>query len=94
MSIGLLMCLLPVSIDYTYDEWQYETPGDHLTMAYNITIQRYRNSHAKIENSKMHILQYMGSKLVPFEISHKLLNPYTANYTIYKVLKVWQLMIS
>ena len=39
-----------------------QTSGDRLTMAYYITIQRYRNSHAKIEYSKMHILQCMGSK--------------------------------
>ena len=29
--------------------------GARLTKAYDITMQRYRNSHAKIENSKMHI---------------------------------------
>ena len=31
---------------------------------------------------------------VPFEISHKILNPYTAKYAFYEVLKIWQLMIS
>ena len=33
-----------------------------LTKAYDVTIQRYRNSHAKIEDSKMHILRCMSSK--------------------------------
>ena len=31
---------------------------------------------------------------VPFEISHKILNPYTAKYEFYEVLKTWRLMIS
>ena len=38
------------------------TPGARLTKAYDVTIQRYRNSHAKTENGKMHILRCMGSK--------------------------------
>ena len=29
-----------------------------------------------------------------FEITHKILNPYTANYAFYVVLKIWQLTIS
>ena len=37
-------------------------PGARLTKAYDVTIQRYRNSHAKIHDSKMHILRCMGSK--------------------------------
>ena len=37
-------------------------PGARLTKAYDVTIQRYRNSHAKIGNSKMHILRCMCSK--------------------------------
>ena len=36
--------------------------GARLTKAYDVTIQRYRNSHAKIHDSKMHILRCMGSK--------------------------------
>ena len=31
---------------------------------------------------------------VPFEISHKMLNPYTTKYAFYEVLKIWRLMIS
>ena len=31
---------------------------------------------------------------VPFEISHKILNPYTAKYAFYDVLKIWRLTIS
>ena len=37
-------------------------PGARLTKAYDVTIPRYRNSHSKNENSKMHILRRMGSK--------------------------------
>ena len=36
--------------------------GTRLTKAYDVTIQRYRNSRAKLENSKMYILRCMGSK--------------------------------
>ena len=32
--------------------------------------------------------------MVPFEISHKILNPYTVRYAYYGVLKIWRLMIS
>ena len=39
-----------------------EASGARLTKAYDVTIQIYRNSHAKIGNSKMHILRCMGSK--------------------------------
>ena len=38
------------------------TTGARLTKAYGVTIQRYRNSHANIEDSKMHILHCMSSK--------------------------------
>ena len=42
--------------------------GARLTKTYDVTIQRYRNSHAKIQNSKMHILRCMGSNFcVKFE---------------------------
>ena len=41
----------------------YDCPGARLTKAYDVTIQRYRNLHAKIEDSKIHILRCMGSKL-------------------------------
>ena len=33
-----------------------------LTKTYDVTIQRYRNLQAKIEDSKIHILRCMGSK--------------------------------
>ena len=39
-----------------------QTPGARLTKAYDVTIPRYRNSHSKNENRKMHILRRMGSK--------------------------------
>ena len=41
-----------------YHGWWW--PGARLTKAYDVTIQRYRNSHAKIEDSKMPILRCMG----------------------------------
>ena len=74
-------------------------PGARLTKTYDITIQRYSNSHAKIEDSKMHVLWCMVQNFVwnfkgAFEISHKILNPYTAKYAFYEVLKIWRLMIS
>ena len=31
---------------------------------------------------------------VPFEISHKILSPYTAKYAFYEVLEIWGIMIS
>ena len=40
----------------------YTDPGARLTKAYDVTIQRCRNLHAKIEDSKIHILRCMGSK--------------------------------
>ena len=46
---------------YWYSHWT-TSPGARLTKAYDVTIQRYRNSHAKTENGKMHILRCMGSK--------------------------------
>ena len=42
--------------------FHHRSSGASLTKAYDVTIQRYRNSHAKIEDSKMHILRCMGSK--------------------------------
>ena len=41
---------------------KHQRSGARLTKAYDVTIQRYRNSHIKIEDSKMHILRCMGSK--------------------------------
>ena len=48
----------------------------------------------------MHIFAVFGFKIlceiskVPFEISHKILNPYTTKYVFYEVLKIWRLLIS
>ena len=44
------------------DPMTSKQPGARLTKAYDVTIQRYRNSHAKNEDGKMHILRCMGSK--------------------------------
>ena len=41
-------------------DYRISTPGARLTKAYDVTIQIYRNSHAKIENSKIHVLRCMG----------------------------------
>ena len=62
-------------------------PANSLTKAYDVTIQRYRNSHAKIEDSKMHILRCMGLKFCvkfqrrPLKISKKIFNPYPYTHT-------------
>ena len=45
-----------------YSDLLYVNTGARLTKAYDVTIQRYRNLHAKIEDSKIHILRCMGSK--------------------------------
>ena len=46
-------------------------PGARLTKVYEVTIQRYRNSQEKVEDSKMHILCCMGSKFcVKFQRCH------------------------
>ena len=75
-----------------------EPRGARPTKAYDVTIQRYRNTHAKIENSGMHILRCWSSKFEiskgTFEISHKILNTYTEKYAFYEVLKNWQLTMS
>ena len=43
------------------DVWIFIEPsGGRFTKAYDVTNQRYRNSHAKIEDSKMPILRSMG----------------------------------
>ena len=43
----------------------------------------------------MHALWFMDSRFdVPFQISQKMLNPYTANNAFYDVLKVWRIKIS
>ena len=38
------------------------SPDARLTKAYDVTIRRYRNSHARSEDRKVHILRCMGSK--------------------------------
>ena len=48
----------------------------------------------KTKASEMNILRCMGSIFflilkVLFEISHKILNPYTAKYARYEMLKIW-----
>ena len=62
-----------------------EDTGARLTKAYDVTIHKYRNSHAKIEDSKMYIFGVYGFKI---------LSSYTAKYAFYEVLKIWRLMIS
>ena len=64
-----------------------------LTNAYDATNQRYRNSRAKIKQSKTHILPCMSSKLsvkfhrCPWKFHKKTLNAYTAKYAFYEGLK-------
>ena len=82
------------------------TPGARLTKAYDVTIQRYRNSHAKIEDSKMHILRCMGSKFcVKFQRcplkfntkfwTHTPQNMHfrgVKNLTTFNILELWHVM--
>ena len=74
--------------------------GARLTKAYDVTIKRYRDSHAKIQDSEMLILRCIGSifffyeiSKLPFEISHKIWNPYTVK-CILRGVKIWRLMTS
>ena len=57
-------CLLPKTKCpmVTWHNWVGTRSGARLTKNYSVTIQRYRNSHAKIEENKIHILRCMGSK--------------------------------
>ena len=83
----------------------YWRPGARLTRAYDVTIQRYRNSHPKIHDIKMHILRCMGSKFcVKFQSA---LWNFTQNFepihgkicilwggknlTTYDILELWHL---
>ena len=60
-----------------------------------ITNQRYRKSHTKLKSTKCIFCGWWVQNFMwTFEISHKILNPYTANYAFYDVLKIWRLMIS
>ena len=42
------------------------------------------------------VSNFKGAQIskVPFEISHKILNPYTTKYASYQMLKSWRLVIS
>ena len=51
-------------VTYIVCKRQQWSSGARLTKDYDVTIQRYRNSHAKIHDSKMHILRCMDSKFV------------------------------
>ena len=76
-----------------------------LTKAYDVTIQRYRNSHAKIGNNKMHILWCMGSKFCvkfqrcPLKFHTKFWTHTPQNMhlrgvkdlTTYEILELWHL---
>ena len=46
----------------THSRYYLSDPGSCLTKAYDVTIQRYRNSYAKIKDSSLDILRCMGSK--------------------------------
>ena len=66
--------------------------GARLTKVYDVLIQRYCNWHAKIQNSKMHMLRCMGSKFFVWNFT-KYFEPFTIKYAFYEVLKTWRLMI-
>ena len=66
-------------------------PGGRPTKAYDVTIQRYRNSHAKIEKQYNAYFAVYG-----FKILCEILNPYSAKYVFYQVLKfdnLWYLRV-
>ena len=71
------------------------TSGVHLTQAYDVTIQRPRNSHAKIQDNEMHILRCMGSKFCmkfqgcSMKFHTKCFSLYTTKYAFCQVLKLW-----
>ena len=44
-----------ISVFYNLKCSSNNSNRDRLTKAYGVTIQRYRNSHANIEDSKMHV---------------------------------------
>ena len=60
--------------------------GARLNEAYDVTTERYRNSHAKIQDSKKTYFVVYGFQLlckiskVPLEISQKIWKPYAVNY--------------
>ena len=78
------------------DNWwqRYRYLGDRLTKAYDVTIQRYRKSHAKISQWNEYFAVY-GFKImcdiskVSFELKN--LNPYTTKYAFYEELKLDEL---
>ena len=70
VECGLISYLL-TDLQYDYPKYFIQgalyrqsniTPWTRLTMAYDVTTQRYRKSHAKIKVSKRDILRCMGSK--------------------------------
>ena len=79
---------------------EFVRSGARLTKAYDVTIQRYRNSHAKIENSKIHVLRCMGSKFCvkfqrcPLKFHTKFWTHTPQKNAFYEVLKIWRLTIS
>ena len=83
------------SIDLRWLDEGDEVPGVRLTKAYDVTFQRYRNSHTKIENNKMHILRCMGSKFCvkfqrcPLKFHTKFCThtPQNMHFTTYDILK-------
>ena len=79
--------------------------GDRITNDYDITIQTYRESHTKIEVSKMYILQCVSLKFcITFQRCHLKFHNKFWNYTLqnmhlrgvkrlmnYDILELWHL---
>ena len=77
----------------------FRIPGARPTKAKDVTIQRYRNSHAKIEASKMHIWRCMGLQFfVKFQRCplkfHTKFEPIHRIICIVRGVKIWWLMLS
>ena len=78
---------------------QYGDRGARLTKDYDVTNRSYPITRKQYKTVKS-IFAVYGFKILcaiskgTFEIWHKILNPYTAKYAFYKVVKFWQLKIS
>ena len=84
------------------DYFHEHCTGARLTKACDVTIQRYRNYHVKIEDNKMHILRCMRSKFcvkfqrcpLKFQAFTQYFEPVHSKICVLWGVKIWQLVIS
>ena len=94
VSIGhvIVVAIAGITKSLLYYFW---VPGARLTKAYDVTIQIYRNSHAKIQDSKCISCGVWVQDFVwNFKGALWNFNPYVAKYVLYDVLEIWRLVIS